>query len=312
MYDIIGDIHGYASALEALLRKLGYAYSSTSGAWRHPEPGRRALFVGDYIDRGPEIPETLRLVRSMAEAGEAVALMGNHEFNAILFNTFDEEKGDYVRRRVSKNVNQHVATLLQFKGKEEEYRSHVDWFRELPLLYEDEHLRAVHACWDREKVSAFREQYAEEDDSLPAERFAEAGDRSKELYAITDDLLKGVEVPLPGGKSFRDKDGHEREEMRVRWWLDPEEVTFREWSLFRDLDGLSGADEPVDPELHPESWYEEDLKPVFFGHYWLRGEPSLQRSNVCCLDYSIAKDGKLAAYRFDGEDELRESKLYWV
>jgi len=50
MYDLIGDIHGYACELEALLDKLGYRDSN--GVFAHPN--RRAIFLGDFIDRGPE------------------------------------------------------------------------------------------------------------------------------------------------------------------------------------------------------------------------------------------------------------------
>ena len=52
-YDIIGDIHGYADVLETLLRKLGY--EKPTGIWRHPA-GRKVLFLGDFIDRGPDDP----------------------------------------------------------------------------------------------------------------------------------------------------------------------------------------------------------------------------------------------------------------
>lgn len=83
MYDIIGDIHGHASVLEKLLNRLGY--SKQKGTYRHPE--RKVVFVGDYIDRGPEIPETLRLVHGMVKAGQAIALMGNHEYCCRLFST---------------------------------------------------------------------------------------------------------------------------------------------------------------------------------------------------------------------------------
>ena len=55
-YDIIGDIHGQADKLEALLRTLGYR--DTAGAWRHPE--RQAIFVGDFIDRGPAQVRSVR------------------------------------------------------------------------------------------------------------------------------------------------------------------------------------------------------------------------------------------------------------
>jgi hypothetical protein len=53
-------------------------------------------------------------------------------------------------------------------------------------------------------------------------------------------------------------------------------------------------------------------KPVFFGHYWLKGQPTLWRENVCCIDYSVAKGGLLVAYRFDGERLLDKGKFVWV
>lgn len=78
-YDIIGDVHGHDAALTGLLQKMGYREQDL--VWRHPE--RTAIFVGDFIDRGPGQLETLRIVRSMVDAGSALAVMGNHEFNAI-------------------------------------------------------------------------------------------------------------------------------------------------------------------------------------------------------------------------------------
>jgi len=53
-------------------------------------------------------------------------------------------------------------------------------------------------------------------------------------------------------------------------------------------------------------------KPVFFGHYWLRDTPSVYRHNIYCLDYSVAKEGKLVAYRYDGEKRLTNEKLVFV
>jgi hypothetical protein len=88
-YDIIGDIHGYATQLHWLLRKL--EYSEESGAYRHPD--RKVIFLGDFIDRGPEIRETLRVVRAMVDSGSALAVMGNHEFNALAYHTPDGDGG---------------------------------------------------------------------------------------------------------------------------------------------------------------------------------------------------------------------------
>ena len=87
--DFIGDIHGHADELEALLIKLGYKKSD--GVYAHPE--RKVLFVGDYIDRGPKIKETLNIVKSMVENDNAIALMGNHEYNALCFHFKATEGG---------------------------------------------------------------------------------------------------------------------------------------------------------------------------------------------------------------------------
>jgi hypothetical protein len=78
-YDLVGDIHGHADPLHRLLDNLDYA--EVEGVFRHRE--RKMIFVGDFIGRGPQQREALRIARSMCEAGAAFAVMGNHEFNAI-------------------------------------------------------------------------------------------------------------------------------------------------------------------------------------------------------------------------------------
>jgi hypothetical protein len=84
-YDVIGDIHGQADKLEALLRVLGYR--NGAGVWRHS--GRQAIFVGDFIDRGPAQIRSVNIVRRMTDAGAAHAVMGDHELNAIAWHTPD-------------------------------------------------------------------------------------------------------------------------------------------------------------------------------------------------------------------------------
>lgn len=87
-FDIIGDVHGCADELERLLARLGYRVAEQGPpGQRHyevqPPEGRRALFLGDLVDRGPRTPDVLRLVRGMTEAGNALCLMGNHEARLI-------------------------------------------------------------------------------------------------------------------------------------------------------------------------------------------------------------------------------------
>lgn len=118
-YDIIGDIHGQAGKLEALLAKLGYRQGGV--VWRHPE--RTAIFVGDFIDRGPAQVRTVEIARGMVEAGAALAVMGNHELNAIAWHTPDPRRpGEYLRPRHGapwggKNRKQHAAFLAEVEAR---------------------------------------------------------------------------------------------------------------------------------------------------------------------------------------------------
>src|SRR5919106_1808891 len=89
-FDIIGDVHGCCDELEQLLAQLGYEWAErpteTPGVYRriyrHPE-GRKAIFVGDLVDRGPRILDTYQLVRHMVEAGSALCVPGNHEAKLV-------------------------------------------------------------------------------------------------------------------------------------------------------------------------------------------------------------------------------------
>ena len=84
-FDIIGDVHGCATELETLLETLGYtlaSFTDEEGEKRYrvtPPEGRKTLFLGDIVDRGPRIADTLRLVMDMVEQESALCVLGNHE-----------------------------------------------------------------------------------------------------------------------------------------------------------------------------------------------------------------------------------------
>ncbi len=79
-FDIIGDVHGCADELRALLEALGYGVSPVGEeAWVTPPAGRKLLFVGDLVDRGPRTSEVLRIVMAATQAGDALVVQGNHD-----------------------------------------------------------------------------------------------------------------------------------------------------------------------------------------------------------------------------------------
>ena len=295
-YDLIGDIHGHASELVKLLAALGYF--KHKGVYKHPE--RQAIFLGDFIDRGPQIRETLEIVRPMIDAGFALSVMGNHELNALAFHTPHPAKpGSHLRPHNEKNSNQHAETMRQVPAGE--FHSYLNWFRTLPLWLDLDGLRVVHACWDENMMGQISGPIMDEflySACLPG----------GSLFEPVEAILKGKEARLPTGITFRDKDGHERTSARVKWYETPHGQTYRTYVM---------AGEPVESDLPlPQEViqaavpYPKDSKPVFVGHYWMRAEqPRLLRRNIACVDWSVAKGGFLCAYRWDGEQELDRGKF---
>lgn len=85
-FDIIGDIHGCAAELRLLLENLGWERYELAEpelpwgneCWRNPA-GRKAVFLGDLVDRGPLVLDTLRIVRNMIKESHAFCVAGNHD-----------------------------------------------------------------------------------------------------------------------------------------------------------------------------------------------------------------------------------------
>jgi hypothetical protein len=245
----------------------------------------------------------------MVEAGAAQAIMGNHEFNAVAFATPDpQHSGEHLRPRNEKNRSQHRAFLAAVGEDSDLHREIVDWFRTLPLYLDLPGLRVVHACWhpqDLERLAPF----LNEANQLRPEAWEAATRKGEAAYEAIETLLKGLEVDLPEGVGFSDKDGVTRETLRVRWW-DQDATSYRELGILPEA-----ARDQLPAEELPEGrlpGYDHE-KPVFFGHYWWTGVPGPLTPRIACLDYSVvASGGKLVAYRWDGEPDLRDEKFVWV
>ncbi|HEX4306868.1 MAG TPA: polynucleotide kinase-phosphatase [Solirubrobacterales bacterium] len=136
-FDIIGDVHGCHTELVALLGELGYRVGE-GGLTAKPPTGRRAIFVGDYCDRGPDTPAVLRLVMSMAAAGDAICLPGNH----------DVKLSRALKGRDVKIAHGLDASLAQLESESTEFRDEVaDFLRGLVshVVLDDGRLVVAHA-----------------------------------------------------------------------------------------------------------------------------------------------------------------------
>lgn len=300
-YDLIGDIHGHHKKLISLLARLGYQLQGKG--FYHPQ-GRKVIFLGDYIDRGPQIREVLHTVRAMVDAGEALAIMGNHEFNAVTYHTPDGH-GGWLRERSGRNVKSHAATLTTFADKEAEWAEWIEWFKLLPMYLDLGPLRAVHAAWDARYIEILGGT------PLLNDRFLKAASTKETLeFLAVETMLKGPEIELPDGVFFEDKERIKRKNVRVRWWQLEEGVAVGDIVMPRPMGEFQ---EKLNVEMlrHLPN-YGADEPPVFFGHYWL--PPEWERApmapNIASLDYSGAANGNpLTAYRWDGENKLSREKF---
>ena len=309
MYDLIGDIHGHADELKELLTKLEYEHQD--GTWSHKS--RMVIFLGDYIDRGPKQRESVAIVRSMVETGNALAIMGNHEFNAIGFSTLSSDGISFLRPHSDNNLKQHGRFLEEFPLGSPEYKDAIAWFKTLPMFLEKPEFRSVHACYDLRKLQVIR-KYFGPDFLLVDDYLEHAFTRGSDLYIAIETCLKGIEIDLPEGVSYLDKDGIERSNVRCNWW-DPERNTFKEVALISDeavRSTLSDKELPAGTILKYDN-----LKPVLFGHYWrVSNKPRKLTDHSACLDYSVANkdisNGKLVAYRLDAENKLNDNNFVYV
>jgi ADP-ribosyl-[dinitrogen reductase] hydrolase len=288
-YLFIGDIHGQVQKLDALLEQRGADDEECDDTFY--------VFIGDLIDNnvGDNINQlrTLERVKALVDAGRAECLMGNHELNAIGWALRHPTTPEPLRPHTEDNRKQHGAFLDEVGEDSALHQSWIAWFKRRPLFADFAEIRAIHACWDNDAIARLK-PYLNPDYSLKAEYWLDAFDKQQELYHLLETLLKGPELDLPEGSSFKDKTGKERRQIRVRWWADKAEN-------YRQLAQVpKGAESCVSDIPLPRAHTAHKLTaPVVVGHYTLSGYPAILSDNVVCVDYNAAKgDEPLVAYEW--------------
>lgn len=305
-FDLIGDVHGCGNTLRRLLELMGY--SRQSGVYRHPA-GRQVIFVGDILDRGPRVRQALHDVRAMIEAGVAQMVLGNHEYNAIAYFT-QNAQGEPLRSHTPRHQRVIQETLNQFEPWPDEWQDFLNWFMTLPLALDLDTLRVVHACWDNALMPNFFQEYP--DGKMTVDFLQESVVPSTKAFRLVDRCTRGTWLRLPEGQTQKSGDGFIRDRFRTSFWVEAPhtwgDVLFQPDRLNPETEATLISEE----DQKRLCYYPPQDKPLFFGHYWCQGFPSVIRSNLACLDYSAVKYGRLVAYRFDGEARLDAEKFVWV
>lgn len=296
MYDIIGDIHGYSKPLVALLEKLGY--QKRFGVYHHNS--RKAIFLGDFVDRGPDVKGVLKIVKPMVEEKSAYTVIGNHEYNLVCFYTRGEN-GRFLRPHTPKNIAQIAKSNKAFEKSQKKLTEYLEWFKSLPIFLELDGIRVVHATWYQPDVDFLKEHYKE--NRLTDQLLHKSAQKGTKESEVIEHALKGVEVKMPKGLQFTDTDGNERKHMRIKWWEEPKGKTFRQLAT-REAHLM--PNEEVPKKILPKGMaYPEEAPPLFLGHYCIPEDtPFLHAPNVCCVDFCVVKMGSIVAYRYNGETKL--------
>lgn len=136
-FDIIGDVHGCYDELVALLRLLGHQVDEASGEIS-PVAGRKVVFLGDLVDRGPAVPQVLRLVMNAVKGGIALCVPGNHDIKLMR----------KLRGRDVQITHGLAESLAQLGGEPEEFRGSIATFIDSLVSHyvlDDGHLVVAHA-----------------------------------------------------------------------------------------------------------------------------------------------------------------------
>lgn len=287
--DFIGDVHANAERLRELLEHLGYIRKGWT--YRHPDCGRRAVFMGDLINRGNDNVAVYVLVRSMVEAGAAECLLGNHEFDAIAWATACPKSGWPLMDRTDVNWSRMRAFLTQVGEGSKLHCEMVRWFKSLPLWIETDSFRAVHACWHRPSIDVMAGYIG--GGRVTNAIWPTILDRDGPAYAAANMLVRGPEYAAACRT--------EPAPVRVRWW---------------DMNAKTVAEAAVQPErLDPVTaaipydaapFQPDGDKPLFFGHYGDRCSPRLIAGKSACVDNYASVRRPLVAYSWTGENELSD------
>jgi hypothetical protein len=296
-FKFIGDIHARYDKLEDILEEEGYCIDEINSDELRNHC--KFIFLGDLIDNDNSQPSncdhlsTLKHVKLITDKGLGYCILGNHELNAIGWFLKNKNNEPY-RTHNNKNLKQHALFLAQVGENSVVHETWINWFKTLPLFLDFGDIRAIHACWNDDKIKQLL-PYLNNNGSLQEKYWANAFDEEDELFHLLEWLLKGPELLLPDGAKFLDKTGTEREHIRVKWWLDTAKT-------YRDIAQVQPEminRIPNTPLIEKDKIQEISI-PVIIGHYTLHGQPQKLSDTVACIDYNTAKDDNpIIIFNFD-------------
>ncbi|MEZ5514232.1 MAG: metallophosphoesterase [Steroidobacteraceae bacterium] len=296
--DVVGDIHGEYEPLRSLLGFLGY-----SSCGEHSQ-GRRLVFVGDLVDRGPDSVAVVEWVQRLVARDLAQCVLGNHELN-LLRGARKDGNGWFFAKDHDRTAHKYSTSR---QASDAERRFILAFCEQLPVALQRPDLRVTHACWDAGALEAI---VADPRDTLA-------------IYNAYADALK-AQALQSGLKAKADAEEaqygaailEEKTAVELLKYSGLEDELYQMGNPLRII--TSGPEKlAVKPFFASGKWrmldrvrWWEDYQhpvPVIFGHYWRAWEPTdcgvpghpkrdvfpgkqpsdwVSRQNAFCADFSI-------------------------
>lgn len=314
--DIVGDVHGELSALRSLILRLGGDPDTLRLA-------RPMVFVGDLVDRGPDSPGVVRLVRRLVESGQAACVIGNHELNLLQGERkegngwFFGDGDDGYQWRDEHGQGHHLAfeSVLPEPGEAEEIRAFLDC---LPLALTRPDLRVVHACWNEASVLA-----------LPPEgsvgELVNAAEAQVDARLEAEGILAAAAAERQPWADLKDPGARPDRHLQAEQARNARQQNDNPWRVL-----TSGLEQPIEAGAHffiggrwrfvaRAPWWESYAQDaaVVIGHYWRRREAPVPgkvdvfqapspwhwagpRGTVFCVDYSVGRRFLQRAFKGPG------------
>jgi hypothetical protein len=332
--DIVGDVHGEMDALESLLQQLGYR---TNGGHAG---GRRLVFVGDLVDRGPDSPAVLDRVQSLVEAGRAQCILGNHELNLLK----DDRKPENAWWMAPDESARHPARSIDPAAKP----GLVAFMSRMPLVLERADLRVVHACWNHKSIKKLRALSADGTSVVELNR---------RFIQTMHDRHRGSDLSAAYAREWQAHGDRVADHDWDPVFMPAKATMESEYQMANPVAVLTAGEEAATDRpfwaggkwrmVDRVKWWEryDDPVPVIVGHYWRRYSdarlhladhfgPDLfegigphqwmgRRRNVYCIDFSVGARAsqranhappyvcKLAALRIPEWEVLHDDGEIW-
>ena len=321
--DIVGDIHGEIDSLVALINRLGYDQKGN-----HPE-NRKLVFVGDFCDRGPDSPTVINLVEKLVQAGNAFAVLGNHELNLIRHDAKDGSGWFFDER----NESDHGKYAPYVRPSQTEKEHIISFLLTLPIALERSDIRIIHAAWMPDHISQIRaieqsnllasyqewdlaaKNYVLELKPLMEQELTQwtfgLEDSTKQppllhvhaeydsavqmmnpLRVLTSGVERKTTVPFFASGKWRFAE-------RVTWWNEYDEKTpviighyWRRFHIHERDESTNKGEKSIFEDIHPLAWHGKN-------------------KNVFCVDYSIGGRWAERKSNFTEQSRFKLAALQW-